>query len=137
MQNLTYLSSLSNNYLALLATSSSADQSERTIQQLLDAAQTERAEAEKRQRQAAEAKRIQELLALAGRETQVWQEVEALLQKSQAKTYDQAVQLLVQLRDLAHYRDRYRAFQERLHQIHAHYSKRTALIERLRRASLL
>jgi hypothetical protein len=116
---------------------SSGDRSERTIQQLLDAAQTEQTEAEKRQRQVAEAQQIQALQALAGRETQVWDEVKTLLQKPQAKTYDRAVQLLVQLRDLAQDRDKYPAFQERLNQIYGQYSKRTALIERLRRARLL
>jgi hypothetical protein len=116
---------------------SSGDRSNRTIQQLLDAAQNEQVEAEQRQRQAAEVQRIQELQALAGRETQAWDEVEALLQKPQAKTYDRAVQLLVQLRDLAQYRDRYSAFQERLNQIYGQYSKRNAFVERLRRARLL
>ncbi|AFY89304.1 hypothetical protein [Chroococcidiopsis thermalis] len=123
--------------LGAIATSPSPDGSKRTIQQLLDAAQTERAEAEKHQQQAAEARRIQELQALAGRETQAWDEVETLLQKPQAKTYDRAVQLLVQLRDLAQYRDQYPAFQEQLNQIYGQYSKRNAFVERLRRARLL
>jgi len=110
--------------------------SRRTIKQILDAASEEEEQAQKREKQEAAARRIQELEALAKREGEVWDEVELLVQKPQAQTYDQAVKLLVQLRDLAAHQNRDGAFQERVARIYERYSRRKGLIERMRKAML-
>ncbi|WP_013321004.1 hypothetical protein [Gloeothece verrucosa] len=120
----------------LIVTTPVPSKSRRTIQQLFEAASGEEKATKKRQQQEAEIKRIQELEALAKRETQAWNEVESLLLKPQAKTYEQAVELLVQLRDLAEYQNRYSFFQEKINQIYKKYSRRTGLIERLKKARL-
>ena len=86
---------------------------------------------------AAEAKRVAEFKALAGREDETWGEVDALIQRSQAKAYDEAVQLLKPLRDLAEYQHRQLAFEERLGQIRDRYSRRSALMRRLRESGLI
>jgi hypothetical protein len=86
---------------------------------------------------AAEARRIAELEALAQRGDAVWDEVDALIQQGQAKPYDEAVRLLRRLRDLAEYQGRTVAFQKRLNRIHDEYSRRSALMRRLRNAGLL
>ena len=80
--------------------------------------------------------RIKALQALIPREAQVWEEVDNLLIKAQSNTYDQAVKLLVQLQDLARYREDYLPFQQRLKNIRAKYSRRTGLLERLNKAGL-
>ena len=120
----------------LIATSPTFSQPRPTILQLLDAATQENERAEKRQKQETEAKRIQELQALAQREAQVWEEVESLIQRFQSKPYDEAVRLLVKLRDLAEYQNQFPTFQQRLNQIYEQYSTRSGLKRRLREAGL-
>ena len=81
-------------------------------------------------------KRIEELKALAKREADAWKDVDRLIQRSQAKAYDQAVELLLKLQDLAAYQDQKPAFGARLNQIHDQYSKRSAFIKRLHTVGL-
>lgn len=120
----------------LIPTSPPSNQPRRTIQELLEAAAEEGKKAEKRRQQEAEAKRIEELQTLAKREAQVWQQVESLIQKAQSKSYDEAVKLLVKLRDLAEYQNRLPVFQERLNQIYEQYSNRSGLKRRLQEVGL-
>ena len=91
---------------------------------------------EQKQRRAAEAKRMEELEALAQREAAVWQEVDRLIQTSQAKAYGEAVTLLRQLRDLADYKGTQAVFEERLRQLTQQYARRPSLMAALRKAGL-
>lgn len=84
----------------------------------------------------AEARRIAELEALARREKEVWQEVDTLIRESKAKSYDQAVPLLLKLRDLAIHQRQEAAFQDRLDQLWELYRRRHGLLRRLRQANL-
>lgn len=120
----------------LIPTSPPSNQARRTVQELLEAASEEEKKAEKRRQQEAEAKRIEELQTLAKREAQVWQQVESLIQKAQSKSYDEAVKLLVKLRDLAEYQNGLPVFQERLNQIYEQYSNRSGLKRRLQEVGL-
>jgi hypothetical protein len=120
----------------LIPNSPASNQPRRTIQELLEAAAEEGKKAEKRRQQEAEAKRIEELQTLAKREAQVWQQVESLIQKAQSKPYDEAVKLLVKLRDLAEYQNRLPVFQERLNRIYEQYSNRSGLKRRLQEVGL-
>ena len=120
----------------LIPTSPPSNQARRTVQELLEAASEEEKKAEKRRQQEAEAKRIEELQTLAKREAQVWQQVESLIQKAQSKSYDEAVKLLVKLRDLAEYQNRLPVFQERLNRIYEQYSNRSGLKRRLQEVGL-
>jgi hypothetical protein len=120
----------------LIPTSAASNQPRRTIQELLEAAAEEGKKAEKRRQQEAEAKRIEELQTLAKREAQVWQQVESLIQKAQSKSYDEAVKLLVKLRDLAEYQNGLPVFQECLNQIYEQYSNRSGLKRRLQEIGL-
>ena len=120
----------------LIPTSPASNQPRRTIQELLEAAAEEGKKAEKRRQQEAEAKRIEELQTLAKREAQVWQQVESLIQKAQSKSYDEAVKLLVKLRDLAEYQNGLPVFQECLNQIYEQYSNRSGLKRRLQEIGL-
>jgi hypothetical protein len=108
----------------------------RTVKQLLTDAERAHEEEKRRQAQEAEEKRIQELDALARREGEAWQEVERLAQKPSAKTYDQAVHLLSQLREVASRQKQADIFQERLDGIYARYKTRHSLLEKLRAAGL-
>jgi hypothetical protein len=111
-------------------------QPRRTVGQLLAEAEERRQREVRRRAEEAEARRVRELEALAKREGEAWAEVEALIEKTQAKPYDEAVRLLVRLRDLANYRGEASVFQERLNGIYERYSRRPALLDRLRKAGL-
>jgi hypothetical protein len=108
----------------------------RTVSELFADAETLRERKRKEQAAQAEARRIRELEALAKREAQTWEEVEALIQQSRAKAYKEAAQLLVKLQELAIYQGQETAFQQRLNRIYEQYSRRSALLRRLRDAGL-
>jgi hypothetical protein len=93
-------------------------------------------EALSQQKAEAERKRIQELLDLAGREEATWRWVERLIGQKQARPYDEATKMLVNLRDLAIYQNRLQQFQERFLAIKEKVRSRTALMERFSRAGL-
>jgi len=109
----------------------------RTVGELFAAAEALRQRRRQEQKARAEAKRVAELKALAEREDEAWREVDALIQQSQAKPYDQAVQLLKDLRDLARYQDREAVFEGHMRQLCDRYSRRYALMRRLRGAGLI
>ena len=109
---------------------------QRTIKQLLADAEREREEGERERAREAERKRLAELEALAQRENEAWQEVDLLIQKFNAKGYEQAVQLVSKLREVAVYRRKENIFQARLNGIYERYPTRHSLLERLRAAGL-
>jgi hypothetical protein len=111
-------------------------QSRRTVGQLLAQAEEHRQREIRRRAEEAEARRIRELEALAKREGEAWAKVEGLIGKTQAKPYDEAVRLLVRLRDLARYQGKEPVFHQRLNGIYERYSRRPALLDRLHKAGL-
>ena len=109
----------------------------RTVDELFAAAEAWREHKRKERAAQAEAKRIAELEALAQRGDDAWREVDALIQQSKAKAYDEAVRLLQKLQDLAKYQNREAVFQGHLRQLCDLYSRRSALMRRLREAKLM
>ena len=92
----------------------SAGQGQRQAGNLFKEAERLEQETLRQQKAEAERKRIQELLDLAGREEGTWRWIESLIGQKQAKPYDEATKLLVDLRDLAIYQNRLQQFQERI-----------------------
>lgn len=119
----------------------------RTVQDLLDAAEhrariRRRAEAERqaqerarREREAAVA-RAKYLDGLVGREEELWQRVETLVEVKRAAEYDQAVQCLRDLRDLTTRGNGLGAFQARLAALRGRHTRKPSFLERLTRAGL-
>ena len=118
----------------------------RAVSELLTAA--ERAEARRREeakrkadeqarheREAAAA-RAQYLGSLVGREEELWRQIEPLIETKRPKDYDQAVQLLKDLHDLADRQQSPDAFEARFAPLRERYAKRSSLLERLDRAGL-
>ncbi len=117
---------------------------ERTVGQLLQAAevyatQRMRIEAQKhakekarREREAAIA-REKHLDSLVGRETRLWSEIDGLVATKQPKSYDQAVQLLVDLRGLDA-RGKAGDFPLRIEALRKAHAHKPSFIERLRKA---
>jgi hypothetical protein len=91
-----------------------------------------------RQAQAeAERQRIARLEKVAETEESTWANVENLLSQKRGSAYDDATRLLVELRDMAEYKQRKRQFNERFKSIRERYGKSTALTDRFRRAGLM
>jgi len=80
--------------------------------------------------------RAKHLDQIEGREPELWNEVENLILTKQPKSYDSAVELLVDLRDLAARKGKTNEFQARLDAIHVAHVRKPSLIERLRKAGL-
>jgi hypothetical protein len=60
-----------------------------------------------------------------------------LIEQKQARPYDEAVALLVKLRDLAVFQNRLPEFQPRLAGLQAQYANRPAFQKRLRKVGLI
>ncbi len=119
----------------------------RTVGQLLAAAhrrtqERRRVAAEKRARNEAQRRekaakaRKKHLDALASREAQAWQEVDALIATRQPKRYDEAVLLLRDLRDLADRGGKTAEAASRLSALRTSHSGKPSLIRRLNEAGL-
>lgn len=114
----------------------SAGISQRKAGNLFKEAERLEQEALRQQKAAAEQRRIQELLDLAGREEATWRWIESLIGQKQAGPYDKATKLLVDLRDLAIYQNQVLKFQERFLVIREKYGNRPTLMGRFSRAGL-
>jgi hypothetical protein len=114
----------------------SAGQNQRQAGNLFKEAERLEKEALRQKKAEAERKRIQELLDLAGCEEATWRWVESLIGQKQARPYDEATKLLVDLRDLAIHQNRLSNFQERFLEIREKYSNRPTLMGRFSRAGL-
>ncbi len=95
------------------------------------------AEEQRRAQAEAERKRIQELEELANRVEPAWTWVGKLIEQKQAKAYDQAVSLLVNLRDLAVYQKKLPEFQSRLMPLVSRFGTRRTLIDQMRSVGLV
>ncbi|MFO0952374.1 MAG: hypothetical protein U0835_14745 [Isosphaeraceae bacterium] len=71
---------------------------------------------------------------LAGREGQVWADVEAKIQLKTQDAYDEAVALLTDLRDLALRQGRRADFDTRLHDLRHRHRYKTSLFDRINKA---
>ncbi|SCL17569.1 hypothetical protein [Micromonospora inyonensis] len=104
-------------------------------------AERERLDAERRERdrvrreRSAAAARQRHLDTLASDQPAAWQRVDELIATKRPREYDTAVQLLVDLRDLAE-RDRDSGFQQRLAKLRAAHARKPSLLERLNLAAL-
>ncbi len=118
----------------------------RTVAELLSAGEqaagerrriaAEKAAKEKDQRERAAARaRAKHLDQLVGKEPMLWAKVESLIAIKQPKSYDQAVELLVDLRDLASRKDA-ADFRRRVEALCTAHARKSTLIDRLHKAGL-
>ncbi len=104
---------------------------------MIEAAATWRQKKDEEKRRKAELARRRKLEALAQKESEVWREVDAFIQERQPSAYDKAVKRLKELHDLAEYQGTLAKVRNRIEEIERTYSRRPALISRLKRAELL
>jgi hypothetical protein len=100
--------------------------------------QEEERAAQKQARRAREqaAARARHLDALAGREEELWRQVETAIQTRQPKEYDHAIELLQDLRDLAERTGTGEVFSERIRALRDRHRSKPSLMQRLDRAGL-
>lgn len=109
-----------------------ADQ--RTQERMERAAREAKAERQRREQEAA-ARRQRHLDALRGMEEQLWAQVLGSVAAGKPKDYDEALRVLIDLRDLAA-RDGIPGFQRRLDELRQRYARRPAFLARLEKAGL-
>ncbi len=118
----------------------------RTVGQLRKMAESrtverERVEAEKnaqeqaRKEKEAAAARQRHLASLVGREAHLWDKVEKLIETKQPKSYDLAIQHLVDLKDLAE-RGTTNDFKRRVESLRGQHARKQSFVDRLVKASL-
>ncbi len=105
--------------------------------ELSEQAEQIKAEAQRQARKTAERQRLQRLEKLAQDEDTTWAHIENLLGEKRAAAYDEATRLLVELRDMADYKQRQPRFSERFRSILERYGKSVAFKDRLKRVGLL
>jgi len=99
-----------------------------TAQREQEKARRERAQAEQRKKH---------LEALAGKESALWARVDKLIATKQPKQYDEAMSLLQDLHDLSDVQGKSSDFSSRMSALQNEHSRKTALVNRLRKAKLL
>jgi hypothetical protein len=133
--------------LSRISSLSAGQPKQRRVGELLATARVEQArlaerqaaERARREQEAAEARiqaRAQYLDRLAGREQATWRKVEMLIQTKQPNKYDEAVNLLVDLRDLALRGKQEAAFQTGLSKVRGAHASKSSLLRRLDDAGL-
>ena len=113
------------------------DGEQRHFSQLRALADTQRSERQAKEKAAAQAKRRKYLKSLKPRQAQLWETIKDLIARKQAQPYKQAIQHLVDLRDLAELEGSLAIYQSRIRQMQDEYSNRSGLLRRMREAKLL
>lgn len=113
------------------------DSGQRTIAGLIQAAEEWRKRKQEDACLKEELARKHRLEELAVKENEVWQQVRALIEEKKPKSYDSAIGLLKDLRELAEYRGKLEEFKEKIANIQQTYSSRPALQDRILQAKLI
>ncbi len=108
-----------------------SDEERRRFSELAAIAADKEAKRKRNEQAAAKEQRIKNLEALAPKAPQTWDRVQDLIQVKQAYAYDEATQLLRDLRDLAEHQGQLPVFSQRFERLKANYSNRPALMKRL------
>ena len=119
----------------------------RSVMDLISRAETyaeerKRRTTEKKAREQARKKRERALArekyieSLAGREDSIWKKVDELIVLKKAAKYDEAVKLLVDLRDLNKKTGKEKAFNKKLKTIFENHYRKMAFLDRLKNVGL-
>lgn len=117
--------------------SSVSDDGRRSFLELRELADTQRSERQAKEKAVAKDKRRKYLESLKPQQAKIWGKVKELIARKQAQPYEQAIQHLIDLRDLAELEGDLAIFQSRIRQMQADYSNRSGLLRRMREAKLL
>jgi hypothetical protein len=109
----------------------------RSVPELLSTAEKLKEQEQQKARKDSARKRIQHLEKISTQQESTWAAIESLLQQKRGAGYQEAANLLVDLRDLSIYQRQEGEFRERFHAMLAQYSKSQAFRERLKKMGLL
>lgn len=109
----------------------------RSIGELLKRAEAIETARKRRQEQEARRKHEAEMRALADHEAETWQQVSSLVDLKQTKSYDEAVQLLAKLAQLAEFRRSKGDYLQRVTELCDRYKRLSGFRWRVERAKLL
>ncbi|MBE0688846.1 MAG: hypothetical protein IH587_01835 [Anaerolineae bacterium] len=123
--------------LAPPASGTESSISRRSIKALMAMADEMKRERKAKQREAREAAQRKRLEKIAAQKDALWMQVMNLIAEKKIKAYDQAVEILKDLRDLAVYQQQEADFYEKTADIITQYPKLSGLHDRMRRAQLL
>ena len=123
--------------LALEPRPPAASGSGRSIDELLKRAEAIETTRKRRQEQEARRKHEAEMKALAAHEAETWQQVSSLVDLKQTKGYDEAVQLLAKLAQLAEFRGSHDDFRQRVNDLCDRYKRLSGFRWRVQQAKLL
>ena len=108
----------------------------RSVAALLAAADEQKKARRRQEAEQAAVGRAKHMASLVGRESELWQRVENLIDAKRPKEYDDAVAILKDLRDLATWQDSSERFIKKLRQLQTHHANRPAFLKRLQSAGL-
>jgi vacuolar-type H+-ATPase subunit I/STV1 len=109
----------------------------RTISALVEDSKVWNEKKKKEEQHKAKLARLRELEDLASKKDSIWDEIESLLKEKKASAYKNAVNLLIDLHDLAEYQGDLKHFKEQLEDLRKNYANRPALIRRMKEAKLI
>ena len=108
-----------------------------TVPELLEAAKKLEEQEQQKARKDGARKRILYLEKLIAQEELTWANIESLLQQKRGTAYQEAANLLVDLRDLFIHKKQESEFRECFHTLLAQFGKTQAFRERLKKKGLL
>ena len=73
---------------------------------------------------------------LAKREDKIWRAVETLIRTKSPSDYDEAVSLLVDLRDISRKENKEENFEEKFRRVYEQHRRKSSLMRRLKKAGL-
>ncbi|MCA0454299.1 MAG: hypothetical protein LCI00_10030 [Chloroflexi bacterium] len=109
----------------------------RTIRQILAASEIIGQKRLEIETQKAESVRLKKLKNIAKQQEQLWARIPTLIEQKKASTYDEALTILKDLRDLADHEQRMTEFQDKLEAIRSQYPRSQGLNRRLQEAKLV
>jgi hypothetical protein len=109
----------------------------RTIRQMLAVSKVVRQQRLEAEQQKANTARLKKLERIALEEDQLWARIPGLIEQKKANTYDEAVNILKDLRDLTTHQQRMTEFQDKLTAIRGQYPTLQGLHRRLKEVGLV
>lgn len=117
-------------------TTISSTTTDRTLADLIELAQGQQKQRKQKEASEIAKARRKHLEEIAPKAHLLWEKIHQLIALKQSHPYDEAVSLIIDLRDLAEFEGTQKIFQSQIKQLKADYSNRPGLLTRLQKACL-
>lgn len=112
------------------------DGDRRSFSEIRTLAETQRSELQRKAEAAAQVKRHHYLKSIKAQQAQLWETIDKLIARKKVKSYGEAIEHLIDLRDLAELEGDLANFESRMAQMEVDYSHLPGLLRRMREAKL-